>query len=121
MFEWNLGSAAENDLIEINKKVILKQLRDALIIKYNLEIKHVINYYKYYKNKKESTQEIIKHVIKEKNYIDNEIPPFVLEFFKSLKPVENIIEKIDNEELDEYLTDIIKKTIVLSVDKYLDM
>jgi hypothetical protein len=126
LFQWN--NSDNIDLININKDLIIKQLKDKLINKFVVESKYIINYYKYWKNKfiNINPDKIIKNIIIEykKNNNYDKMPPFILKFFEKIqyellynkhKKLEILIDYDNN----EFFISKLEEVIIESIEDFL--
>lgn len=113
MYDWDLS---------LKNALILEQLRTQLIQKYIAEIKHVLNYYKWYRNKHidVSSKRFIKDFIiyykndKDKN---DTRPAFLLRFFQK---IEDNIEDLKMYDDKDYFTSKLQCIITNAIDEYFD-
>jgi len=127
LFEWKNLSNKE-DLIESNKNIIIEQIKNKLINKYNIQSKYLINYYKYWKEiyKNLETDKIIKSIIKKykENKLYDKMPPFILKFFEKIE-FELLYNKNKKNEIfimydnNDYFSEKLEEVIKDSIEDYL--
>lgn len=133
IFDWKNENENEN-LISINNKLIIDNIKNKLLNKYIIECKHIYYYYKYFNkinndlinNPDKLIKKIINEIKKDKNY--DELPHFIIKFFENIerdiKYCKDNKEKKNKLEFynDKYnFSEELNEEIKISINEYLDI